>query len=320
MKEIGGYFELELPERKEEFIHSDCLAVNSGRHALECILKSIDPKIKKIYLPYYTCDSILQPIKKLGIPFTFYHIDKDFEIKESIVLKFGEYIIVNNYFGIKDKYIKKIYLEFKDKLIVDNTQAWFATPLENVGTFYSPRKFFGVSDGGFACGIDFDFKEIDVDSSYERSSHLLKRIDLGASQGYLDFKENSAQLSSIGVKRMSNLTKRLLKSIDMEWVKRKRLENYEYLDKFLSQKNKIKLPVAASFECPMVYPYMTDGTNLQQKLIQNHIYVATYWPNVFEWCHSDSIEFELAKNIIPLPIDQRYGKAEMDQILNIILS
>ena len=33
-------------------------------------------------------------------------------------------------------------------LIIDNAQAFFAKPLLGIDTFYSPRKFVGVSDGG----------------------------------------------------------------------------------------------------------------------------------------------------------------------------
>ena len=36
MKELGGYFELELPKKTE--FHKDAVRLNSGRNALEYIL------------------------------------------------------------------------------------------------------------------------------------------------------------------------------------------------------------------------------------------------------------------------------------------
>lgn len=319
MEEIGGYFELELSMHNKRFIHSECVAVNSGRHALECILRNIPSKIKKVYVPYYTCDTVLQPINKLHIPFSFYHIDECLEIKDSMPINNNEFLIINNYFGIKDEYIKSLYNKYKDNLIVDNTQAWYASSENDVKAFYSPRKFFGVPDGGFACGNNIYIQDVQKDSSFDRSSHLLKRIDLGANLGYSDFKENSSKLTDLPIRKMSDLTFKLLQSINMEQIKIKRLENFKYLDTYLSKLNKMKLPSSSSFECPMIYPFMTEDGILKQKLIKNKIYVATYWPNVFDWCEKKSVEFNLASNLVPLPIDQRYGKREMDKILNIIM-
>jgi len=48
--------------------------------------------------------------------------------------------------------------------------------------------------------------------------------------------------------------------------------------------------------------------------------VATYWPNVFNWCENKTLEFDLAKNILPLPIDQRYGSEEMERIVELIIN
>lgn len=68
----------------------------------------------------------------------------------------------------------------------------------------------------------------------------------------------------------------------------------------------------------MVYPYYCQKEGLRQHLIGNKIYVAKYWPNVEEWAGKDSVEADLAEYLIPLPIDQRYGKEEMDYIIDTI--
>lgn len=73
------------------------------------------------------------------------------------------------------------------------------------------------------------------------------------------------------------------------------------------------------FECPMIYPYYVDDKTLRKKLIDNRIYVATYWPNVLKWCSEDKLEYELTNNIIALPIDQRYGSEEMDYIIKFLV-
>ena len=66
----------------------------------------------------------------------------------------------------------------------------------------------------------------------------------------------------------------------------------------------------------MIYPLMTSrSTELRQKLIGNKIFVATYWPNVSEWCKEGAVENELCSETVPLPIDQRYDLNDMKRIL-----
>jgi len=57
MKEIGGFFELELPLRKKIF-HEDALKLNSGRNCLRYILES--QTIERVYIPDYTCNGQMQ--------------------------------------------------------------------------------------------------------------------------------------------------------------------------------------------------------------------------------------------------------------------
>lgn len=57
---------------------------------------------------------------------------------------------------------------------------------------------------------------------------------------------------------------------------------------------------------------------IRNRLLANKIYVATYWPNIFQWCTTCDLEYQLANKILPLPIDQRYGFREMDIILSVI--
>jgi len=82
MKEIGGYFELADYEQADNFPHKKGILLNTGRNALEYILRSIK-KIKCLYLPYYTCEVVLEPINRLGIPYRCYHINSQFEIADS---------------------------------------------------------------------------------------------------------------------------------------------------------------------------------------------------------------------------------------------
>lgn len=317
IKPIGGYFEWEFPANDGSFLHSDGVLLNSGRHSLEYILKSLGT-INRLWIPYYTCDVVLQPIERLGIPYSFYHINKDFVLAEEIVLEDGEYLIYTNYFGMMDEYCKEMANCYGNQLILDYAQAFFAPHITGVNTFYSPRKFVGIPDGGIAYTNNPFSLELPKDYSYDKCAHLLKRHDLAPMDGYNDFRESSHKISLSPLSCMSTLTYNMMSSLDYESIKERRISNFAFLHAYLADTNELQIPLLKSFACPMVYPYYTKDIGLRKKLIDNQVFVATYWPNVQEWCKAGDLEYELCKNIIPLPIDQRYGEEDMKRIIEII--
>ena len=296
---IGGYFELEL--RKGEHYHKNALRLNTARNCFEYILRA--RKYTKVYIPYYTCEVMLEPLKKCNVDYVFYHINEQLEPVESYQLQPTEAFLYTNYYGLKQRCVERLAKEYGKQLIVDNAQAFFAEPLEGIDTFYSARKFFGVADGAYLytdAHLDIEFEQ---DQSFQRMSHLLIRADVGAEAGYGEFRRNDDSLIDNPIRLMSNLTEKVLCSIDYESAKQLRRSNYMLLDERLSAKNGIHLTLDED-AVPMVYPYLTDDATLRQRLIANCIYVATYWPNVEG--NLKNYEAQLKENLIPLPISQNY--------------
>lgn len=313
MEAIGGYFSLELPVREE--YHKDAIRLNTGRNCLEYVLRARG--YKKVYVPYYTCEAVMEPINKLGIPYEYYHVDIHLEIRDRFTLKADEALLYTNYYGLKQRYVEQLVEKVGTRLIVDNTQAFYAKPLPGIDTFYTCRKFFGVADGAYLyCDAVLD-EEIEQDYSYDRMAHLLKRIDLSAEEGYADFRKVDDGLDNQHIRRMSKLTQRIMQSIDYEAAAKRRRENYSLLHKALGGENNLELPLEED-AVPMVYPYLAPVKGLREKLIENKVFVARYWPNVLDWTSKDDIEYFLACQMQPLPVDQRYGVEEMNRIIEII--
>ena len=314
MNSIGGYFELELPHREE--YHKNAIRLNTGRNAFEYVLRA--KAYQKVYLPYYTCDVMLQPIQKLNIQFEFYSIDEFFQpIFDFTIIKDDEVFVYNNYFGICDNQVNAVAAKCKN-LIVDNSQAFYSLPLPGVDTFYSPRKFFGIPDGAYLYTDTLLDESFETDISYQRFEHLLGRADRSAEEFYTVFRKNEEEFSNQPIKHMSRLTQKLLSGIDYDTIAAIRRQNFDILHSHLKHSNQLKADLEIE-AVPMTYPLLvSDGGQLREKLIQNRIYVATYWPNVLKWCDEKLLENKLTKEIVFLPIDQRYDEVEMKSIIEVI--
>lgn len=315
MKAVGGYFELELRHGKQ--YHEGALSLNIARNCFEYVL--LARKYKKVHIPYYTCDVMLQPLMRHNIEYEFYKIDEKLEPVALPALNDGEAFLYTNYFGLKQRHVKYLSEIYGSKLIVDNAQAFYAPRIEGIDTFYSPRKFFGVPDGGYLytdCMLDM---EIPYDKSYNRFSHLLLRIDESAEAGYGFFRQNEDTLNDNRILRMSRLTSALLAGLDYEEIRNKRIENYNTLNSYLGSTNSLSFELSPE-DVPMCYPYYCSQNQCErEKLVDNRIYVAMYWPNVKEWCPAGSFEHTLTSETLFLPIDQRYVGTDMLKIKDYIL-
>ena len=318
MEAIGGYFSLELPLNAKGELYPEAIKLNAGRFCLEYILRA--RQYKKIYLAYYTCDSVLQPIKKLGLEYEFYHIDEQLHIASHIELKQNEVLIYCNYYGLQDEYVEQLSKEYENHLIIDNSQAFYSCPIPHIDTFNSCRKFFGVADGAYL----FTEKKLDIVLSYDHSigrmKYLAERIDRSAEEAFPAFHNNEDIIDHSNITRMSKITQRMMDTIDYDMVAKRRIQNYRMLDRVLMETNSFHKKINKN-TVPMVYPYLIQGGNkLRKWLIEHKVYVAKYWPNVEEWLNEDSFEVYLANDLLPLPIDQRYGKEEMKYIIQLIQS
>lgn len=313
-KAIGGYFELESRFESEYYPH--LISLNSGRNCIEYILRA--RKYKKIFVPFFSCSAVMEPIYKLKIDFEYYSINTNLEPENSKPLGEDEVLLVINYFGLKSKFISSLSSHVSN-LIVDNSQAFFEPPIPNVDTFYSARKFFGVADGAYLSTNCFLKEELPTEISWNRSEHLVRRLENGPNDAYSSFLNNEKYLCGQEIKLMSNFTSRLLAGINYHSVKIRRNQNFQYLHLKLRSKNLLSI-VDTDMEGPMVYPMLVEDGDVRRELIQQKIYVATYWPNVIEENSKDSIEYRFSKNLLALPLDQRYGLLDMDRICRVLNS
>ena len=137
------------------------------------------------------------------------------------------------------------------------------------------------------------------------------RYERSASEFYNDYVSNNRTFETEPVKRMSKLTNNLLHAIDYKDAEMRRAANFAYLDEQLGKNNQLKLKNAG-----FMYPLLVeDGAQLRQRLQKEKIYIPTLWPVVLSITSPDSLEHRMARDILPLPIDQRYGKDDMEYMI-----
>ncbi|HTL08437.1 MAG TPA: hypothetical protein VL307_09285 [Chitinophagaceae bacterium] len=315
MKTIGGYFELELQRGSAQY-HETAFLFQSGRSSLHYLLQWLRPA--RVYLPYYTCDGLLESFYAAGTDFLFYEINEQLEPLELPVLGKGEYFLYINYFDLKRKYVASLSAMYADRLIVDCTQAFFMKGNGKSWFFNSCRKFFGVPDGSFLYAPDNSTcSPITGHNESYSVAHLLQRFNGHAEEGYPSFIENES-LCGTDIKGMSLLCQALLSHVDYEAVMAMRRRNYQFIDALLGKS--CLLPSTLVDDCvPMFYPLM-PAVSIERKRLYNHqLYIPRFWEDVtrrgIQGYHCSE---KIATTLLPLPVDHRYNLNDMQRIIAIL--
>jgi hypothetical protein len=310
-KPIGGYFG--LGEESGALIYPEAYPVNLGRNGLLIIAR--ERAYTDIWVPAYICGDVVDILQQNQIRVRFYRINEKLEPVDLPSLKKSEAFLYVNYFGIKDQCSKKYSAEISN-LILDLSQAFFFTPPSGIDAFNSARKFLGVPDGGFLFGNLTDKINLLLSQSFDRMTHLAMRADGLVKEGYPLYRQHEAQFKNSVPMKMSLLTQSLLRNRDLTHVARQRYDNFLYVCQCLKKVN--QLDVEENNCSPLCYPLLIEnGKALKEKLIQNSIFVPTYWPDI----HIDETmvyEKKVQEHLVCLPIDQRYDISDMNRIVEIV--
>ncbi len=309
IKEYGGYLELEQFHGRE--YHENSIALNCGRGALAYLIQA--RKIREIALPYFLCGSVAETCRRLKVHIRYYHITEDFMPAEGAC---GDefFYAVNYYEQVGQDAMGTLAGRCPGRLIADYAQAFFEKPASTgADTLYTCRKFFGVADGAYLYTDKCEEQDgLPLDESFARMGYVLGRYERTASEFYKEFAENNDFFSDEPVRKMSKLTRNLLKGIDYDAVRHRRTGNFRYLHERLRNVNKLAIDIP---EGPFMYPlYVKGGNRIREKLRMEKIYIPVLWPDVFKICRAGDLEYDMAENILPLPVDQRYTEKDMEYI------
>ena len=329
-REIGGYLELE--RFSGTLLHEKALALSSGRACLSYLIQQ--RQIRKILLPDFLCDVVALACRRGGVQIRTYPVGEDLRprtlrsgaeqaaprhaspgAEPPLQPEADEWLYLVNFYGQLSQEEIAAYAARFPRLILDNAHAYFAPPLPGVDTLYTCRKFLGVSDGGFLY-TDAPPLNPERDESHGRMGFVLGRFERPAGEFFPEASRNNDALG-FEPKRISLLTENLLRAADEETVRQKRTENFARLHQALGGINRLPLrPAEGAYAYPLLLP---EGEKVRGALIAQKIFVPTLWPNVLSDPDAGDTARTLARNILPLPCDQRYGAEEMAAVAAAVL-
>lgn len=303
---IGGFFELELPPASRPL---DGVALNSGRACLTVLLRALRPR--RVHVPFYTCQALLEPLEREQIPFDFYALDEQLAPSREPAVGPDELFVAVDYLGCCAAAMTGLEQHLGDRLVIDATQAFFRRPSGAARLFTSARKFFGVPDGAFLHNLS----RPDVPAAAEAPpyAHLLERWLGNQGAAYTLYQEAERAVSA-EPRAISPLSAHLLSLVDLGEVVRIRRRNFARYREALGDR---MLLAPGDGDVPFFFPlWWPHDAPPRRELAAEQIFVPRFWADVEERTGGDfAWEREVSRRLVPLPIDQRYTEQDCDRVI-----
>lgn len=312
-KTMGAHFSAFIDTHKNQW--PGRFAFESARSALYALLKERSPK--RVHLPNFVCTALPDAVALAGAEVVKYPINRCFGLGAEIDFRPDDLVILINFFGINEASVLSDLAKLpKESVLVDCSQAYFSSAFDCMASFYSPRKFVPVADGGFIhTAVELNGQPADEQASINRFEYLLQRAigEPEASRAlYLRAEES---LHEISLREMSCFSKKVIETSDLNFIRNKRVQNFKILSE-LDELNEIR--INRGEQVPLCYPLMVKkGRKLREHLQAQRIFTPKYWPDVNP---SNDFENFLLNDTVYLPIDHRYSDEDMRYLTRVVKS
>ncbi|MBQ8240266.1 MAG: hypothetical protein IJZ38_05445 [Bacteroides sp.] len=320
--EIGSFIELQLPKGLEYYSQKEDIArLNTGRSAMWHAFRVTGARA--IWIPYYQCDTVRDTFIKHGVEVKYYHTDRNWNPID-LCPKDDEAVVFVNYYGVMSNARMRVLASSSKHPIIDNCQAFFCEPIEGAMNIYSCRKFVGVPDGAYVIGEGAGKYVDEYPQCYssDTAAFLLMRLEYGCEgKGYEARSINEHRIDAEDCMKMSKLTRTILDGTDYSYIQQKRRENFAYAHELMGRINQLNpLQFYDDNTIPMVYPLVVEDDALIQKLFAAKHFQGHWWSYICDELPEDSFEHWISRYVIPITIDQRYGREELEYLANVILN
>lgn len=335
-KEIGSEFWIgEVPSGRME--NRDSRYVLSGRTAIDLVLQDLMARrpVRRVYMPAYCCDSMTEPFLQRGIGLVFYDICLEDVLEYRIDVDAPvDVLYVNNYFGYRTGLDASVVRRFKGRgvtVVYDRTHSLFLEddPLISLAdySFSSLRKWTGIVTGAIVTGIVSPYrlgecpywegkaaamqakkKYLDGDPTVSKDA-FLEAFALFGHELAGDYRNYA----------MDGLSYTLWQQEDFASLKIKRRENAEILHSGIPAGHFIARlePGCCPLFVPVFFQTKDERDRVRAEMIRQQVYCPVHWPKPAV-IPSGLSAHALYDCELSLLCDQRYGRAEMEKILEIL--
>ena len=348
-KEIGSNFELEKIdttinniEEKITWLETDgdSTFTFSGRAAIELVIKDIIKyrNARVVYMPSYSCSSMIQPFISHNIEVKYYEIKYDTEKGVIYDIDYDmecDIFFFISYFGIDSTdydYIIKRFYEKGCFIIEDITHSLLSEvkKLNNIDySIASLRKWFPIPTGGYVIkhnGKLNDKPYINSDKIVTNkieamlNKHAYLNGDKISKERFLEkFSEFENTLKEIDSRyKIDNVSYNKIQSLEIDRIRSKRRKNGQIIYEGLKRLEKITVLISKpdfNKGCPLFIPIMISSNKrdkLRQYLINNKVYCPVHWPTK---CTEKN---KIPEKQLSIICDQRYSERDMKYILALI--
>ncbi|NLL78201.1 MAG: DegT/DnrJ/EryC1/StrS aminotransferase family protein [Clostridiales bacterium] len=337
----------------EKYNKKYCAYTQSGREAIAWALRSLAENVpaisKECLIPAYMCDTVFFPFEQEGWNLHFYHIGKNLEadlekLRRQIENIRPGLLFIHPYYGVDTwKPMRSLLKEWRSQgiyIMEDVTQSYY---LEEAGreadyVIGSLRKWYPVPDGGFVVSDiplsrkklpeckEFVHKRLELltekweylhGEKGEEEKRALKEDYLGKNRKMEEWLDKLSDVNGI-----SEVSKDMLSRVDEDACKKARNENYKRLFDALKESKSVRPVLMMSEEksAPLYFPvYAKEREELQEFLRKRDIYAPVLWPvgKENENLLSENEQY-IFDHLLALPMDQRYGREAMEQMIDAI--
>ena len=292
---------------------------NSGRSSLRLIVESANLQGKRILLPNFLCEVIVDVLLEYDVKIDFYNVGIDLEFQLPVTLLEYDGLYLIKYFGSTSESFRRALSKFTKCIIVDDVFSPYPHILKRESSWFSYnslRKISQIADFSLLYSnvptIKVDklilpsFSSLKYEAKDLKSKFLTEGV--GEEKGYLSLFINAERLldDSRGIYRASENS--ICEAIEfysrLDSEKHIRKTNYDCLKAILG-------PVAMDIEAEFYsfLPLLLNNRNdIRRKLMADNIFLAIHWPKC------NLVNNQLSECILSIPLDCRYGDDELQQL------
>lgn len=292
-------------------IHGDNTYFNLGRSAFAYLISEII-RPKKIYLPSFTCWSLVSTLQRRfpKIDLQFYPVDRALHCNYPEEIKRNEMLVFIHFFGKENKTL----LPPSNGVILEDISHAIASKINYRGdyVFGSLRKTFKIADGGiirkYFNPIYEPSKKLDTWLRYEAKDWK----DMREAENMIDRQWELTDISSMSLE--------IFLTSNLDTIRLLRVRNDEFLSNYIS----VGKPLIefSKNEAPLVHNRVFNTTkerdSLRKHLASKGVFTSIHWPT-HELVKMSKINIDdilwLESHILSFPISQDYSLNDMEYIV-----